>query len=99
MCNRCNGYYWGLVLVLGIIVGLGNYIIPSLKGTGLSPYVYVILGVVIFIIATPIHGVLKFLARYKRGTNFYSSNWIKLVLGLVSGFAVGLIAIGIIMLL
>ncbi|RZB31466.1 MAG: hypothetical protein AEth_00645 [Candidatus Argoarchaeum ethanivorans] len=95
ICPRCGGWYWGLTVSLMITLAFKDSVISILNDSVLSPYILIVLGVLIFMITTPFHGVLNFLTKKNQKTN----DKLKLAFGIISGLSLSVIVFGISMLL
>lgn len=92
LCPRCGGWYVGLSISTSVVLAFKDNIIYVLADFGFSPFLVIGLGVVLFVITTPIHGALTFLKIVKH--NVFEKKRTKFVLGLFSGLSVSIIVIG-----
>lgn len=98
MCERCGGWYWGLATTLASTLTLRDSIVSILQKFGITAYYSILFGSIIFLITTPFHGTLNFMTKIKWYNKIYSSSRTKMILGLISGFSIAFIVIGILML-
>lgn len=92
VCRRCGGWYFGIALSLPLTFGVKDSIIAFMR-TYNSQYFAIIIGVILFILATPVHGSLIYLIISR--PRFLENKKLKLVMGLISGLSLALIATGI----
>jgi hypothetical protein len=96
MCPRCGGWYIGLGLSFAITIVFKDYMVSILRNYSYSQYYVIVLGVILFLLSTPIHGSLTFLKKFRQKT--FENKRLKMILGLVSGLSLTLIVTGILML-
>ena len=99
VCPRCGGWYWGLTFSLMITLAFKDSVTSMLNNSGSSPYLLILLGVLIFMITTPFHGVLNFLTKKKQNNNNNNNDKLKLIFGIISGLSLSVIGFGILMLI
>jgi len=97
MCPRCGGWYFGVALSFTISITLKDVIIPFLRNFASSQYLLIMLGIILFLISTPIHASLTFLRKIHQA--IFEDKKIKLTLGFISGLSLSLVVMGILMIL
>ncbi len=99
LCSRCGGWYWGLAISFTSALTLRHSIISVLQKGDTQGYYVVLIGSIIFLISTPVHGVLNFLTKNRLYNKIYSSTKTKTFFGLLSGLSIIIISIGVYMLI
>lgn len=97
LCPRCGGWYIGLGLSLAITAFFATPFRDFLMKYPHSGIVLILLGCLIFILATPIHASMNFLEKLHERT--FGSKRLKLLCGLISGLSLFLVAVGILILM
>lgn len=93
VCPRCVGWYFGIALSLPLTFGMKDSIIAFMRTYNNSHYFTIIIGIILFVLSTPVHGSLIYLIKSR--PRFLENKTLKLVMGLVSGLSLTLIATGI----
>ena len=97
LCRRCGGWYFSLALSFSVTVIFKEVLIDSASHYAYSQYCLIIIGALLFLLSTPLHGALAFLRKFH--SKVLRSKKLKLFMGMVSGLSLMLIVIGILMLL
>lgn len=97
LCPRCGGWYFSLVFSFSVTHVFKDVLIVFFSQYVYSQYIMIIIGSLLFLFATPIHGTITFLRKFHRKMLY--SKKIKLILGLVSGLSLMLITMGILMII
>lgn len=97
MCPRCGGWYVGLGLSFTITIVFKDYMISIMRNYTYSEYYIIVIGAMLFLLSTPIHGSLTFLKKLRQKT--FENKKLKMMLGLLSGLSLTLIVVGILMII
>lgn len=98
VCDRCRGYYAGLTFALPLTLSLQGSILEVLRFHGVPASLVGAIGSALFLLTTPVAGAVDSIIRRRAGTVRPSTpgrRAVKTVLGLVSGLAIGAVAISI----
>lgn len=104
LCLRCKGYYIGLSSSTMITLTLYRDLIRVTIDYNLEPYTLILIGGVVFLISSPIHGAFNsaariILSRYNMDTTPTQSNILKFTIGVISGLSFVVIVIGVLRIL
>ena len=102
LCSRCGGYYIGLGISSTVLVtfgvGIEQILVTRFSFSPHLSYTFILLGTILFIISTPLHGVLNH--YYKRSINssvlitLAINEKVKYYCGLVAGLSLSLLVVG-----
>lgn len=99
-CERCRGYYAGLGSAVPVVITLNQRGVELIQTSGIDPLVVFIGGFILFFLTTPLQGVIRSSTRailHSAGIEdrLMHPNFFKTLMGVLSGFAVGVMAIAV----
>jgi hypothetical protein len=97
LCSRCGGWYFSLALSFSVTVIFKETLIDFASHYAYSQYCLIIIGALLFLLSTPLHGAIAFLRKFH--SKVLQSKKLKLFMGMIAGLSLMLIVIGILMLL
>lgn len=100
LCERCKGYYAGLTFTTTSVMTLYAWFLERINRYNINPVYIIVAGTILFILCTPLQGVLKSSTRVlfeKVGIEeqLAHPNFFSFSMGFLSGVGVGLSSIGI----